>query len=220
VKKRGVVFGAGVLVLVYLIMLRAEAAVPFKNCQENATPTEGEYVPTSVAAERNRLEAAIQEWREDLRLAQKNKAWVCGAGTVGSYWYGTEPARDFESSNKDIRFLINQLKSDDVLLPRILRQMPLTPEEFDAYSALQTREQEISSCAMEVRSAINAKLFLVSIFQRIYKAQIDFHAAQMHQHKDFQESCVIREKRIERDRALIEVGNRLLPWYDILEKAN
>jgi hypothetical protein len=218
--KKGIVFGVGFLVLIWLIMFRAEASASFKACETGGTPTDGEYVPTTVQAERNRLEAAIQDWREDLALATKNKKIVCLAGSVEWVMYSTEASKFLEGYNEDIRYLKLQLSSNEVMLPRILRQMALSSEELDAYQALQIKEQEIASCAMEVRSAISSRLFLMSVLQRIYKSQIDYHSVQMGQKKDFQESCVIREKRIERDRALIEAGNRLLPWYDILEKAN
>ncbi len=201
-----------------LLFSSSSLADGWKNCGKDSSVPTGDYIPTSVQAEKSRLLAHIQDLHEDLRLASKFKTTVCVAGAIEWAMFSSQVSQ--LSSDEDIRYLKKQLASLDSFLPRVLRQMSLTSAELDAYQKLQRQELDIVSCAMEVRHAIDSRLFTMAVLERVFKDQIDHHAVQMGQLKDFQESCVIREKRIERDRAVIEASHQLLKWYDLLEKAN
>ena len=187
-----------------------------------------DFGPVSIESSRRELQSRMIDWEDDLKVIHNRRVLACAmAGVEGSLAMGLGNAVLAVELLKNLPQYLGSRPDPmgpaaplSIPLAALAEHVQLTAGEASELERL--RNREVMDDSDRVRLIIDTEACLMAISNRLYQDQINFHFARTEGAVNFfradAEYCAAFSIRAERDRVLTQGANRILAFYDELER--
>ncbi|MGK5083031.1 hypothetical protein WDW37_06970 [Bdellovibrionota bacterium FG-1] len=187
-----------------------------------------DFGPISIDSSRRELQSRMIDWQDDLKVIQTRRVLACTmAGVEGTLAMGLGNAVLAVELLKNLPQYLGSLPDPmgpaaplSIPLAVLAEHVRLTADEASELERL--RNREVMDDSDRIRLIIDTEACLMGISKRLYQDQIDFHFARtegvVNVFRADAEYCAAFSIRAERDRTLTQAANRILAFYDELER--